>query len=133
MSRPKRSDSDAGHGGSKSTRKAAFEHEAEEKIMNWLSIVEERTIVLYVVTLIGAAASYMFASHKGFAGAIQFLKNMFPGHEPVFYDRLDFFIVTFLGSIVGFILFGPDDKPHALMAGLGWVSAYNIATHKAGR
>lgn len=86
--------------------------------------------LLYLVTLLGATATYIFSLNKGFEGATQFLKKMFPGKRSVFYDRLDFFLVIFVGSGLGFILFSPNTNTQALMAGLGWVSTVNILLSK---
>ena len=86
--------------------------------------------LLYLITLLGATATYIFSLNKGFEGATQFLRKMFPGRPKVFYDRLDFFLVIFVGSGLGFILFSPITNPQALMAGLGWVSTVNLLLSK---
>jgi len=85
---------------------------------------------LYLVTLLGATAAYVFSLNKGFAGAVAFLQRMFPDRGGGFYARLDFFLVIFVGSGLGFILFGPTNNPQALMAGLGWVSTVNVLLSK---
>lgn len=82
---------------------------------------------LYVVTLFGAASMYVFSLKKGFEGSISFLIKMFPERTNVFYDRLDFLVVTIMGSILGYLLLDPKQVHQALVAGLGWVSAVNVA------
>lgn len=86
---------------------------------------------LYATTLMGSAAMYVFSLHQGFEGAIKFLKRMFPNRSQVFYDRVDFILVTFLGSALGFILLEPKQAAQALTAGLGWVSAVSVVMNKA--
>lgn len=93
-------------------------------------LIASSDFLLYLVTLLGATATYIFSLNKGFEGATCFLKKMFPGRVKVFYDRLDFFLVIFVGSGIGFILFSPTTNPQALMAGLGWVSAVNVLLSK---
>ncbi|MFM0523027.1 hypothetical protein PQR08_37010 [Caballeronia jiangsuensis] len=86
---------------------------------------------LYLTTLVGAAAMYVFSLHKGFNGCVPFLKRMFPGRSTVFYDRLDFLLVSFLGSFIGYRLLDPQHYPQALTAGLCWVSAVNVVMKPA--
>ncbi|MFM0139229.1 hypothetical protein [Caballeronia grimmiae] len=86
---------------------------------------------LYLTTLVGAAAMYVFSLHKGFNGCVPFLKRMFPGRSTVFYDRLDFLLVSFLGSFIGYRLLDPQHYPQALTAGLCWVSAVNVVMKQA--
>lgn len=93
-------------------------------------ILTSTDFLLYLVTLLGATSTYIFSLNKGFEGATRFLRRMFPGRLKVFYDRLDFFLVIFVGSGLGFILFSPTTNPQALMAGLGWVSAVNVLLSK---
>ena len=71
-------------------------------------------------------AMYVFSLNKGFNGSVDFLKKMFPNHSPLFYDRIDFFVVIFVGSIIGTIFFSPANTLQALSAGFGWVGAINI-------
>lgn len=93
-------------------------------------ILTSTDFLLYLVTLLGATSTYIFSLNKGFEGATRFLRRMFPGRLKVFYDRLDFFLVIFVGSGLGFILFSPTTNPQALMAGLGWVSTVNVLLSK---
>jgi hypothetical protein len=87
-------------------------------------------VLRYFTTLFGAAAMYAFSLHKGFEGSIAWQKRVFPGHEQVFYDRLDFFIVAIAGSIIGTISFSPTGTFEALAAGFGWVGAMQILINK---
>lgn len=80
----------------------------------------------YATTLFGSTAMYVFSLNKGFHGSVDFLRKMFPNHSPVFYDRIDFFIVVFAGSVIGTIFFSPTNTLQALAAGFGWVGAINI-------
>jgi hypothetical protein len=93
-------------------------------------LISDNNVWLYLITLLGATSTYVFSLNKGFAGATSFLQRIFPGRSDAFYARLDFFLVTFIGSGIAFILFGPVDNPKAVMAGLGWVSAVNVALKK---
>ncbi|GJH28154.1 hypothetical protein [Caballeronia novacaledonica] len=81
---------------------------------------------LYVDTVIGAAAMYVFSLYHGFEGSVAFLRKMFPNRSNTFYDRCDFIVVTILGSVLGFKLLDPQHPPQAVMAGLGWVSAVTV-------
>lgn len=80
----------------------------------------------YVITLFGAIAMNVFSLKKGFEGAIPFLKRFFPERAQVFYDRTDFLLVSFSGSIIGTIFFAPASTVEALAAGFGWVGAVNV-------
>lgn len=92
--------------------------------------MEHFDYALFSATLLGSFAMYVFSLQRGFAGAVAFLRKMFPDHSQVFYDRLDFFLVTITGSVIGFILFDPQRVHQALVAGLGWVSAVNVVMNK---
>ena len=85
----------------------------------------------YLTTLFGAAAMYIFSLNRGFEGAIAWLRRVFPGHEQVFYDRLDFIVVAIAGSIIGTISFHPAGTFEALAAGFGWVGAMQVLVHRA--
>ena len=80
----------------------------------------------YLTTLFGATAMYVFSLNKGFHGAVAFLRRFFPGRPDLFYDRLDFIVVTLAGSIIGTIFFSPETRLAALAAGFGWVGAVNV-------
>ncbi|EJG1632298.1 hypothetical protein BT049_RS03370 [Vibrio parahaemolyticus] len=80
----------------------------------------------YMITLLGSFSMYLFSSAKGFEGSIPMLKRLFPRRKKVFYDRVDFLLVVFIGSAVGTIFFHPQDSLQALAAGFGWVGAMNI-------
>lgn len=82
--------------------------------------------IYYVTTLFGSTAMYVFSLNKGFHGSVDFLRKMFPEHSEVFYDRIDFFIVIFAGSVIGTIFFSPTNTLQALAAGFGWVGAINV-------
>lgn len=83
---------------------------------------------LFLCTMCGALALYLFSLTKGFQGSVPVLKKLLPGHEDVFYNRIDFVIVIVLGSIIGTLFFVPSNPPQALAAGFGWVSGVNILT-----
>jgi|SRR5712691_7037416 len=82
--------------------------------------------LLYVVTLFGAAAVYVLKLHHDFEGSTAFFKKIFPGKSEKFYSRLDFFIVSLVGSVIGMIVFQPSNAIQALSAGFGWVSSLNV-------
>ena len=81
---------------------------------------------LYLVTLFGTVATYVFQLHKGFEGATSFLRRVLPKHSDAFYARVDFVIVAITGSCFGLIIFSPQNAFQALAAGCGWVSALNV-------
>ena len=89
------------------------------------------TAVLYMTTAFGAAAMYVFSLQRGFDGSVRWLRRMWPERSDVFYDRLDFLIVVFAGSIIGSIVFSPREPYHALAAGFGWVGAVNVLINRA--
>ncbi|MBD3340232.1 MAG: hypothetical protein GF353_14055 [Candidatus Lokiarchaeota archaeon] len=86
--------------------------------------------ILYLTTLFGSAAMYIFSLNQGFEGSTKFLKRFFPNKSDIFYNRLDFFIVVLAGSIIGTIFFSPDSTLEALAAGFGWVGAINVLMNK---
>lgn len=97
---------------------------------DWLAYVSQTTsfevLIRYLITLLGSFAMYLFSFSKGFEGSVIMLKRLFPQRKKVFYDRLDFFLVVFIGSAIGTIFFNPKDSLQALAAGFGWVGAVNI-------
>jgi hypothetical protein len=90
-------------------------------------------LVYYLITLFGASSMYIFSLTKGFNGAVEFLEHFFPGRSKPFYDRLDFFIVSFAGAMIGTIFYNPASSLQALAAGFGWVGAVNVLMHKGRR
>ena len=85
-----------------------------------------QSALLYLVTLFGATAMYVFSLNRGFEGAVAFLRRVVPGKKAVFYHRVDTVIVVVSGSIIGTIFFSPGSPLEALAAGFGWVSVINI-------
>jgi hypothetical protein len=79
------------------------------------------TKIFYLIIVgIGCAAGQVFPFQREFQGAHEFLKHMFPGRRPVFYQRADFFISCVLGSILGMLIVQPASVHTALATGLGW-------------
>jgi uncharacterized membrane protein YbjE (DUF340 family) len=95
-----------------------------------LSTPEAQAVLRYLITLFGAAAMYVFSLNKGFEGSLAWLKRMMPGKSAVFYDRLDFCVVVFAGSIIGTICFIPQNTFQALAAGFGWVGSINVLMNR---
>lgn len=87
-------------------------------------------IINYSTTLFGVIVMYIFSLDKGFTGASENIKKLLPNKKDVFYSRMDFILVIFIGSIVGTIFFSPDSTLEALAAGVGWVGALNVLTTK---
>lgn len=85
-----------------------------------------QNLIRYMITLLGSFCMYLFSFSRGFDGATPKLRKLFPNREDVFYDRLDFILVVFLGSAIGTIFFGPKDSIQALAAGFGWVGASEV-------
>ncbi|PRO70122.1 hypothetical protein C6Y39_04475 [Alteromonas gracilis] len=83
-------------------------------------------LLIYGTTLLGSLVMYLFSFSKGFDGAIEVLKRLFPEREKAFYHRLDCVLTVCLGAAVGALLFSPTNPVQAVTAGLGWVSAVNI-------
>ena len=82
--------------------------------------------LLYVVTLFGAAVVNVLKLRHDFEGSVAFFKKIFPGKSETFYSRLDFVVVSLVGSIIGMIVFQPSNAIQALSAGFGWVSSLNV-------
>jgi hypothetical protein len=103
-----------------------------DAIFSWFAnLTTLQELRLYIVTFFGAGAMYMFQLHKGFDGAKPFLRSFFPSRTEVYYIRVDFFLVTVVGSIIGSILYQPQQLYQALAAGFGWVGALQILlSHK---
>jgi hypothetical protein len=93
---------------------------------DFLRVLLSDSVLRYVTTLFGASAMYVFSLFKGFTGSVPALQRLLPNRSAVFYDRLDFLILVFTGSIVGTIFFHPQDTLQALSAGFGWVGAINV-------
>jgi hypothetical protein len=97
-----------------------------DKLLALTRLPQFNFVLFYLTTLFGAIAMYVFALSKGFDGAIPFLKKFFPQKSEAFYNRADFVIVIFAGSIIGTICFSPQNSLQALAAGFGWVGAVNV-------
>jgi hypothetical protein len=95
-------------------------------VLAWMSSPDFLPVLYYLISLFGVAATYIFSIHQGFQGSISFLKKLFPGYDPVFYQRLDCLLVICFGSIIGTIFFAPSSAIQALAAGFGWVGAINL-------
>jgi uncharacterized membrane protein YbjE (DUF340 family) len=89
---------------------------------------ELHQVRLFLLTVCGALALYLFSLSKGFQGSVPVLRKLFPDWRDAVYDRLDFCIVILLGSIIGTVFFVPTNPAQALAAGFGWISAVNILT-----
>ena len=98
--------------------------------LEWIASIAESpgfdALIKYLITLLGSFTMYLYSFSKGFEGSITVLKRLFPSKKKVFYDRMDFLLVIFLGSAIGSIFFQPQDSLQALAAGFGWVGAINI-------
>jgi uncharacterized membrane protein YbjE (DUF340 family) len=86
-------------------------------------------VVVFLTTLFGSVAMYMFSLYKGFEGTTPALKRLMPNKTQVYYDRLDFLFVVVTGSIIGTIFFHPKDALQGLSAGFGWVGALSVLTN----
>jgi hypothetical protein len=81
---------------------------------------------IYLLTLFGTIATYVFGMQRGFEGAVSFLRRVLPGRSDAFYHRTDFILVSVFGSMIGAIIFDPHNAFQALAAGCGWVGALNV-------
>jgi hypothetical protein len=93
-------------------------------IQDWLtalrgSSLATRAFYFFIVGL-GCAAGRVFPFQQEFQGSRDFLKHMFPGHPPVFYQRADFILTCVMGSILGMLIVQPTSVHTALATGLGW-------------
>ena len=95
-------------------------------MQEFTQVVLNAHVINYFTTLFGASAMYVFTLFKGFHGSVPALKRLLPSHADVFYDRLDFVILVFTGSVIGTIFFHPQDTLQALSAGFGWTGAVNV-------
>jgi hypothetical protein len=87
-------------------------------------------ILLYFTAVLGSLLTYLFAAAKGLDSTVPRLKQLLPGKSDLFYARLDFCLIVFLGSAVGLIFFNPQGHINALAAGCGWVGALSVLTQQ---
>jgi hypothetical protein len=81
----------------------------------------------YLLTLFGSGCMYVFSLHRKMpVSTTPVIKRLFPDKEDVFYNRVDFVIVVFAGSIIGSILYQPKGLLPAFAAGFGWVSSLSV-------
>ena len=97
---------------------------------NILSDQQSRAILMWLLTAFACAAMHIFSMVKGFEGSIPWLRRMWPERSDAFYHRVDFVMVVLIGSIIGYLLFRPEQIPHALTAGFGWIGAVSILVNK---
>jgi hypothetical protein len=97
----------------------------------FLPVAGEADLVDFLVTLGSALLMYVFALHRGFGGALPFLRRAFPDRSDRFYVWADLVVVTVGGAFFGFGLYMPVDVPKAMAAGIGWIGALNVAMRKA--
>jgi hypothetical protein len=95
-------------------------------VIDFLHTPMAATIGLYLLTLFGTTAAYVFGLMKGFEGSVAFLRNFFPNRSDLFYTRVDFFLVCLIGSLLGIIIFQPRATIEAIAAGFGWVSGIEV-------
>jgi uncharacterized membrane protein YbjE (DUF340 family) len=92
----------------------------------YLASAECTPIRLFLLTLCGSTALYLFSLSRGFRGSSPVLKKLMPGHRDHYYDRVDFVVMIVFGSIIGTVFFVPTTATQALAAGFGWISAVNV-------
>jgi hypothetical protein len=102
-----------------------------EDLLTKLATPVLRFVILYGISLLGAALMSIFSMNKGFPGSISFLRAVFPQKSKRFYLLLDFILVTIFGSFVGTILFNPNTAFQAFCAGIGWIGALNVVASRA--
>ena len=77
-------------------------------------------IFYLIIVAIGCAAGRVFPFQREFQGSRDFLEHMYPGRTVIFYERADFLLTCFMGSILGMLIVQPDSVHTALATGLGW-------------
>lgn len=80
-------------------------------------------ILYYLTVLLGCVVAQVFALWKDYTGARGFIRQAMPSWSDHAVIRADFYLVSIIGSIVGTILFAPNDYRQALFAGIGWFAA----------
>lgn len=87
-------------------------------------------LIHYAFTVFGAGTAHALSLHKDYQGTVNFLTKLFPNRSDTFYYRTDAILSIIIGSIIGYVLTQPLSLNQALIAGLGWVSASNLAVRR---
>lgn len=87
-------------------------------------------LIHYIFAVFGAGTAHALTLHKDYQGTVNFLRKLFPDRKDTFYFRVDAILSIIIGSIIGYVLTQPTSPNQALIAGLGWVSATNLAVRR---
>jgi hypothetical protein len=82
------------------------------------------------ITAAAFMAMHIFAVHKDFRGAQNWLRRAFPGLTPGWIHRLDCLLVVLLGTMIALFAFEPRTPMQAVAAGMGWVGILNTLGHQ---
>ena len=83
----------------------------------------------YLVTLFGAfTMQFLTGGTVGGHRGIRILKLIFPKKSDEFYELLNFWIVTLIGSLIGYLFYSPSTSLEALASGFGWTGAIKALT-----
>ena len=78
-------------------------------------------IYLFTLTVFGSLLVPIFSPNgKCDRTSLPFLRVVLPGRSPAFYNRLDFCITVFVGTVLGFLVIHPTAASDAIGAGAGW-------------
>jgi hypothetical protein len=91
-----------------------------------------QAIFYYLTVLFGCIVGQVFAVWKDFGGTRAFIRSVFPRWEDPIVHRMDFVLVSILGSILGMLLFRPTEYQQALFAGIGWVATIQALSQRQG-
>ena len=79
-----------------------------------------------MLVLFGSMLVYVMSTVRGLEASDHFFRRFYPNQSDLFYFRLDFFFTTFVGFIVGIVVYSPQTFPQAFAAGLTWPSAFRL-------
>jgi hypothetical protein len=77
-------------------------------------------LIHWLVVWFGSLASHVFRFQGEFTGAKDFLRQVFPNRSLAFYARLDLWVSSTMGSVLGMIIVDPATPYSQLVTGLAW-------------
>lgn len=79
------------------------------------------------LVVMGCVAAQALSIHKNLTGTQAFLKRLFPTWSDAGIFRVDFVLVTLIGSLAVVSIISPHSVTQALAGGLGWVGCIQLA------
>jgi hypothetical protein len=78
------------------------------------------SLVQWLVVWFGSLAGHVFRFQGEFTGAKDFLRQVFPNRSMAFYARVDLWVSSTMGSVLGMIIIAPATPYTQLVTGLAW-------------